>query len=87
MSEIAQVEQFITNHPMLVMAMVLWTMPWKGVALWRAAKNQQMSWFVVLLVVNTLAILEITYIFYFSNPKKRDEENPREHAGHSGPQL
>ncbi len=87
MSELAQVEQFITNHPMLVAAMVLWTLPWKGVALWRAAKNQQMSWFVVLLVVNTLAILEITYIFYFSTPKKHDEANLTERKGHEGSQL
>jgi hypothetical protein len=87
MSELAQVEQFITNHPMLVAAMVLWTLPWKGVALWRAAKNQQMGWFVALLVVNTLAILEITYIFYFSNPKKNIGESLTSHEGDDAPRL
>jgi len=50
---------------------LLWTLPWKGVALWRAAKNSQKKWFIALLVVNTLAVLEIIYIFYFSKPKKQ----------------
>jgi len=44
----------------------LWTLPWKGVALWRAARNAHRWWFVALLVLNTLAILEIVYIFGFS---------------------
>ena len=50
---------------------LLWVLPWKGVALWKAAKNSQKKWFIVLLVVNTLALLEIVYIFYFSKPKKQ----------------
>lgn len=53
----------------LIILAVIWTLPWKGVALWRAARNTHRWWFVALLVVNTLAILEIVYIFGFS--KKR----------------
>lgn len=49
---------------------VIWTIPWKGVALWKAARRGQKVWFVLMLVLNTLAILEILYIFIFS---KRDE--------------
>jgi len=44
----------------------LWTLPWKGIALWKAARSGHRAWFIVLLVVNTLAILEIIYIFIFS---------------------
>jgi hypothetical protein len=43
--------------------------PWKGVALWRAARNKQLAWFICLLIFNTLAILEIIYIFGFSKKK------------------
>jgi len=50
----------------LMLVIVLWTLPWKGVALWRAAKRGQKVWFIVLFLVNTAAILEIIYIFYFS---------------------
>jgi hypothetical protein len=45
--------------------LVLWSLVWKGWALWRAAKNDSKPWFIVLLVVNTLGILEILYIFVF----------------------
>lgn len=50
----------------LLLLAVVWTVPWKGVALWRAARNGHRWWFIVLLVVNTLAILEIVYILAFS---------------------
>jgi len=52
---------------------LLWTVPWKGVALWKAAQNRHKIWFVLIFLVNTLAILEILYIFIFS--KKVPEEN------------
>ena len=55
----------------LIILMAVWILPWKGVALWRAAKNNHRRWFIALLVINTLAILEIVYIFYFS--KKLDK--------------
>ena len=58
-------EQILAN-PFLLGAVALWTLPWKGVALWRAAKRGEKKWFVALLVFNTLAILEIVYIFFFS---------------------
>lgn len=45
---------------------ILWTLPWKGVALWKAAKNSDKVWFSLLLIINTLGILEILYIFVFS---------------------
>ncbi|MDP4007296.1 MAG: DUF5652 family protein [bacterium] len=58
-------EQFLA-HPLFLVGIALWTLPWKGVALWRAAKRGEKKWFVALLVINTLAVLEILYIFIFS---------------------
>jgi hypothetical protein len=43
---------------------IVWSIPWKGVALWKAARLSHKKWFIVLLVVNTFAILEIIYIFW-----------------------
>ena len=54
----------------LVLLAVAWTLPWKGAALWRAARNGHLLWFIVLLIVNTLAILEIIYIFGFSKGRR-----------------
>lgn len=47
----------------------IWSMIWKAIALWKAARAQSKPWFIVLLLVNTLGILEILYIFVFA-PKK-----------------
>jgi len=43
--------------------LVIWGICWKGWALWRAAKNDSKVWFVVLLILNTVGILDIIYIF------------------------
>ena len=53
------------NNPkfILLMLILVWTMFWKALALWTAAKNNKKVWFVVLLVINTFGILEIIYIF------------------------
>ena len=57
--------QFIQN-PTLLIVIAVWTLPWKGVALWKAARLRDKWWFIALLVVNTLGILEVFYIFIFS---------------------
>jgi len=53
----------------ILMSAALWTLPWKGVALWRSARNTDKLWFIILLLINTLGILEIIYIFFFSKRK------------------
>jgi hypothetical protein len=53
-----------------LLIVAIWVTPWKGVALWRAGGNKQLVWFICLLIFNTLAILEIIYIFGFSKKKK-----------------
>lgn len=47
----------------IVIITALWTLFWKGVALWHAARKDNRPWFYALLLVNTLGILEIIYIF------------------------
>ena len=61
-------ENFLLSTPILFLILA-WTLPWKGVALWKAARNSHKGWFIALLVVNTLALLEIIYIFYFAKKK------------------
>ncbi len=68
-------EQFLSQNYWLLLAMLAWTMPWKGVALWKAARNQHKYWFIALLVVNTVGILEILYIFIFSKRGTQNEQN------------
>jgi len=61
---------------LLIATAAIWTIPWKGVALWKAARNGDLAWFIILLLVNTLAILEIVYIFFFSKRKSNRAGNP-----------
>ena len=56
----------------ILIAIILWTLPWKAVALWKSARNTDRVWFAVLLVINTLAILDIIYILFFSKKEKND---------------
>jgi len=53
-----------------ISALVIWTLIWKGIALWKAARNDSKIWFIVMLVLNTCGILEILYIFIFSKRSK-----------------
>lgn len=47
----------------VLLVIVLWSIFWKGLALWHSAQRGQYWWFVILLFVNTLGILEIIYLF------------------------
>jgi len=63
-------EELILQNSWVLLLITLWVLPWKAVALWKSARNKQTKWFIALLVLNTLAILEIIYIFFFSKKKK-----------------
>lgn len=49
----------------LILVAVVWTIVLKGFALWHAARGSQKWWFIILLIVNTLGILEIIYLIWF----------------------
>ncbi len=52
--------------PVLAMVvLIVWSLVWKGLAMWKAARLNQPVWFIVLLVINTAGILEILYLFVF----------------------
>lgn len=64
-----------TPHFITILVLLsVWALPWKGVALWKAARNGHTAWFIALLLLNTVALLEIVYIFFFSKPKKSEGE-------------
>ena len=74
MTQIEQTQKLIEwmNNPIIATGFIIlaiWSLTWKGIALWKAAKNDSKPWFIALLVINTVGILEIIYIFYFSKKK------------------
>lgn len=53
----------------LVVLALLWSLVWKALALWKSARRGSKVWFIVFLVVNTVGILEILYLYVFSREK------------------
>lgn len=63
----------------LILVLILaWTLPWKGYALWLAAREGHRWWFIILLVTNTLAILDIIYIFLVGRPSQKKQPSEEE---------
>ena len=55
---------FLTAYSSIPFIVVLvWSLFWKGLALWHSGRRGQPYWFLILLVVNTVGILEIIYLF------------------------
>lgn len=63
----------LVNRHWVIVLILLWTLPWKIAALWRSARRKQPGWFLAMIILNTLGILEIFYLFFFS--KKEEEKN------------
>lgn len=57
---------YILNQPQFYLPILIWTLVWKGAALWKAATKRQLIWFILLLMVNTMGLFEIIYIFFLS---------------------
>lgn len=72
--------------PLLILV-VLWTIIIKGFALWHAARNSQKWWFMVMLVVNSLGILEVIYLIWFRRPHDTDTLPPSTPAQDSSAQA
>lgn len=53
----------------ILIIIVIWSLAWKGIALWHAAQDREKYWFVAILILNTVGILEIAYLFIFSKKK------------------
>ncbi|MFA6519363.1 MAG: DUF5652 family protein [Candidatus Paceibacterota bacterium] len=76
---------FATFIPFM-MIIVLWTLVLKGFALWHAARGEQKWWFIALLVINTLGILEIVYLIWF-RPGVSSSHHAHTPAHHSSTQA
>lgn len=62
---------------------ILWSIPWKGMALWKAARRRDLVWFIVLLLVNTVGLLDIAYLYFISERRRapRPGSAPRDGTG------
>jgi len=61
----------------LMTVIFIWTIIWKGFAMWKSAKKSQIIWFIAFLIFNTVGILEILYIYVFSKMKFDEGSKPK----------
>jgi hypothetical protein len=62
------------SSAILFFGVFLWSLFWKGLALWKSANLKQKNWFVALLILNTVGIAEIAYLFFFATKKMKVNE-------------
>lgn len=62
---------------LLLIVILVWSLIWKGMALWKAAQKGSKVWFVVLLLLNTVGILDILYLYVFSRKSAPPVEAPK----------
>lgn len=55
----------------LLVILIVWSIVWKAIAMYRAGRYGQPWWFAVILIVNTFGILEIFYFYLFSHWTKK----------------
>ncbi|MCX6717288.1 MAG: DUF5652 family protein [Candidatus Taylorbacteria bacterium] len=64
---------YISANPWII-PVLIWSIIWKLIALWKAVKNNHLTVFIVLAFLNTLGIAEIAYLlylYYFKTKKNR----------------
>ncbi|PIR68310.1 hypothetical protein COU49_01975 [Candidatus Nomurabacteria bacterium CG10_big_fil_rev_8_21_14_0_10_35_16] len=54
----------------ILFLIILWTLFWKGLALWHAVKRNERKWFIAILILNTFSILELIYLFFVVKIKR-----------------
>lgn len=52
-----------------LLPLIIWSAIWKGIALWKSGRNNQLTWFLLLFILNTAGILPIVYIMFFQKKK------------------
>jgi hypothetical protein len=62
------------NNIWILIPFIVWMLVWKGIALWKAARRGEKVWFIIILILNTLGILEIIYIFLVSRKPRGFQE-------------
>ena len=56
---------------------MIWEAVWKLMAMWKAANKGSVAWFIALAIFNTVGILPILYIYFFSERKQKTSRKKR----------
>lgn len=64
------IKNIVIEKPWLI-PLFIWLIIWKMIALWKSARNNHLIFFIVVMFLNTLGILEIGYILYLYITKSK----------------
>ncbi|MBD3238196.1 MAG: hypothetical protein GF332_00955 [Candidatus Moranbacteria bacterium] len=56
----------------IVVAVLVWTIPWRAMALWKSARRGQVGWFIFFILIQTGGLLEIIYLVFLSKVKVKN---------------
>ncbi|MDH7517465.1 MAG: DUF5652 family protein [Candidatus Thermoplasmatota archaeon] len=54
-----------TSTLIWLIPLIIWELIWKGIALWKSGRNNQLKWFIAIFILNTIGILPIIYLKFF----------------------
>lgn len=66
------INQNTPYYLLAIIAVALWSIPWKALALWKSARRNHVGWFIFFLLINTAGILEIIYLIIL---RKKGQES------------
>lgn len=76
----------VIGFSLIAAVILIITIVLKGYALWHAARRSEKWWFIILLVINTMGILELIYLLFvvgkwhsfkeYTNPTTSNQSNP-----------
>jgi hypothetical protein len=52
-----------TSLAFVLIPLVAWSSFWKAVGLWFSARNEEKAWFLAILFINLVSILELYYLY------------------------
>lgn len=58
-------------------ALVVWETVWKGIGMWRAARRNELGWFIGILIFNTIGILPLIYLVFFDKKTRKKGRRKR----------
>jgi len=70
MNPLQSLNQLFLSNPAILPILGIWSVIWKGLALWYSARNGQKFWFIPLVVVNLFGLPEIAYLLFFQKEGK-----------------
>ncbi len=60
--ETLQLPDFLIWLIPIVAVLFLWETVWKIIAMWHSARNNDIAWFILIAIINTIGILPIVYL-------------------------